>query len=425
MTITRSNHHTNNVNVPKLSPFSPQVRVGHHMLVIGGITATNAKAPKGEDGLLLGESQDVYVLNMKTLVWSQLELLTPSGKAAKLNLHGHSLVSDPYEKGMLYLFGGKDTIDGKRAAMETVVGAKKYQRRGQESHGWVINISEGTVASIPTKNTAPDNRYEHIGVSGNIEGVFLERALPPKRKPDVRLEPLMYIFGGSKVLEQGYCDPIMHQLVRVYTYTNPDLISVPTGVGGSVADVDMNDDHSISTRHTADCSSVYTMQQDYNEDEDDLKQPSIWEKKQLMEMSTGKIAHMHTPTNWGELKLALSSSFTEKRSAHLSSLSPTTTMSVESPERPGTSSRGTEGEESGGSSMVLSAKVQRKKELMRLRALGTIVLPIVKGKSYKNAKEAYFHKFPAPLPARRTYFSGTRGLDKSQSASGLLQKSLK
>jgi len=60
------------------------------MLIIGGITATNAKAPPrpGEDPLALGESQDCYVLNLKTLVWSQLELLTPSGKLSYYDM-GH------------------------------------------------------------------------------------------------------------------------------------------------------------------------------------------------------------------------------------------------------------------------------------------------------------------------------------------------
>lgn len=50
-------------------------------------TATNAKASArpGEDPLALGESQDCYVLNLKSLVWTQLEILTPSGKASKVS----------------------------------------------------------------------------------------------------------------------------------------------------------------------------------------------------------------------------------------------------------------------------------------------------------------------------------------------------
>jgi len=56
---------------------------------------------------------------------------------------------------------------------------------------------------------------------------------------------------------------------------------------------------------------------DVDEEEDELRQPSIWEKKQLMEMSTGHLSTLQTPSNWGELKLALSGSLTEKRSAHL------------------------------------------------------------------------------------------------------------
>jgi len=53
----------------------------------------------------------------------------------------------------------------------------------------------------------------------------------------------------------------MHQLVRVYTYTNPDLMSVPGvpgGAGGNNSVTGDFDDHTISTHHTADGSSVYT-----------------------------------------------------------------------------------------------------------------------------------------------------------------------
>ena len=56
---------------------------------------------------------------------------------------------------------------------------------------------------------APENRYEHIGVSGGVEGEFRNRAIAPKRKAEVRVEPLMYLFGGSRVVEQGYVNMCM------------------------------------------------------------------------------------------------------------------------------------------------------------------------------------------------------------------------
>ena len=34
--------------------------------------------------------------------------------------------------------------------METVSGAKKYQRRNTENYGWEINISEGTMCPLST-----------------------------------------------------------------------------------------------------------------------------------------------------------------------------------------------------------------------------------------------------------------------------------
>jgi hypothetical protein len=63
------------------------------------------------------------------------------------------------------------------------------------------------------------------------------------------------------------------------------------------------------------------------------------------------------------------------------------------------------GDGGGETTVGLSAKQKQKKEIARLKALGKQVLPIVKGKCYKDAKEAYFTKFPAPVPADRTYSS--------------------
>lgn len=162
------------------------------------------------------------------------------------------------------------------------------------------------------------------------------------------------------------------------------------------------------------------------EGDDDLRQPSIWEKKQTMEITNGKSTYIREPSSWAELKLALSVSQTDKRSSHQAgpSASLGASQSVGSFEdgggslsRPGTStSQSTEGggmegagaapgpaTDSGGTEMALSAKAMQKKQLKRLRALGQTILPIVKNKSYLAAKSSYFEAYPAPLPVARTY----------------------
>ena len=403
------------------------IRVGHMMLVIGGITATNAKSNKPAD---LQPNHDVYMLNLKTLYWSTIEISTSRGKTPKLNLHGHSLISDPYDEGIVYLFGGKDTIDGKRASLETVAGARKLLKRSShETHAWQIDLGAGVMNPIPARNLPPETRYEHIAVSCGQEGVFIPRDPPPKRKPETREEPLFMLFGGARVDQFGYCDPELVQLVRVYSYAYQDMMSQ---AGSSKQGKEEPDDMTISTRHT-EASALTGLPGLVDEDgevEENLRQPSIWEKKQTMEILAGKSQVIREPSSWAELKLALSVSQTDKRSSHQgggATLGASTSLaSLEAPtSRPGTamttSSTASNNDkeatggtgpatDSGGTEMALSAKAMKKKQLRKLRALGQTILPIVKNKSYLDAKKAYFTAFPAPAPANRTY-KGKASLD--------------
>ncbi len=420
------------------------VRVGHLMLVIGGITGTNAKAAGGT--LELTDNQDVMVLNMKTLVWSHLEILNIYGKPAKLNIHGHSLVADPYDEGILYLFGGKDTIDGKRAAMETIAGAKRLLKKQSEGHAFMIDLHQGTMRPIVADNMAPENRYEHLSQRAVVDGQAQERPPAPKRKAGMRIEPIMYLFGGARTESTGLCVPTMHSLVRVFTYTNPELMSIsgskaPRATESNPAEV--NDDESLSTHHTADASSVYTGIADAQiVDEDDLKQPSIWQKKQMMDIQTGSSQIMRVPSSWNELKLALSCSMTDKRSAHLppNSTSPggalgrsqsmqnTTSLSTLHADTHVNTGIDRESNDNSAqpkdeSTTGMSAKQIKRKEIERLRSLGHIVLPLVKGKAYKDAKNTYFTQYPAPVPPVRTYHANALTLTKSGSQSRLLSSS--
>jgi hypothetical protein len=124
----------------------------------------------------------------------------------------------------------------------------------------------------------------------------------------------------------------------------------------------------------------------------------------------------------------LSCSFTDKRSSHLAP-GATTTPVTESPAdtRPGTgqpavttSGAAENKSPTKESTTGLTAKQKQKREIMRLKALGSQVLPLVKGKAYKEAKETYFNKFPAPMPPLRTYETA---MGKSRSVSRLVDAS--
>jgi hypothetical protein len=405
------------------------IRVGHLMVVTGGITATNAKSSKPAD---LQPNHDVYVLNLKTLSWSTMDVSTANGKPAKLNLHGHSMISDPYDEGIVYLFGGKDTVDGKRASLESVAGAKNLLKRNpHDTHAWQLDLGAGVMSPIPARNLPPETRYEHVAVSCGQEGSFLARPPAPRRKPGTREEPLFLIFGGARVEHFGYCDPDIIQVVRVYSYAFQDMMSQASGSkapGNKVEDI--ADDMTISTRHTEGSAMTGLPGLVDEEGDGDLRQPSIWEKKQTMEITNGKSTFIREPSSWAELKLALSVSQTDKRSNHqagpAASLGASQSLGAledggGSLSRPGTStSQSTEGggregsgaaaaggngpaTDSGGAEMALSAKAMQKKQLKRLRALGQTILPIVKNKSYLAAKSSYFEAYPAPLPVARAY----------------------
>ena len=188
----------------------------------------------------------------------------------------------------------------------------------------------------------------------------------------------------------------------------------------------------IATRHT-EASALTGLPGLVDEDgevEENLRQPSIWEKKQTTDILAGKSQVIREPSSWAELKLALSVSQTDKRSSHQgggATLGASTSLgSLEAPtSRPGTamttSSTASNNDkeatggtgpatDSGGTEMALSAKAMKKKQLRKLRALGQTILPIVKNKSYLDAKKAYFTAFPAPTPANRTY-KGKASLD--------------
>ena len=329
-------------------------RVGDIMVVVGGITSTNAKP--FSSGEPVEENTDVMLFNLRTLTWSFLALqqgplssgLPP--KSARLQVHGHSLCLDPCDpsSGVLFVFGGKDTIDGRHAAQESVAGAKRLLKRAPASNAFTLDVKAGVLTPVDTGSLAPpEQRYEHVGISltdPSAPARSRDRPAPKKNYrgelvlPPPFEEPLLLIFGGSRTDHGGYCDNTVHELVRVRAWVNTNSVG-----GGHEADVDADGLSTHGSRLLPDggdqgpvssgvsVHSMHSMQSgNYSgagesthggessqgsaphDDDDADKRPSIWDKVQAQQQLAGLAPR--EPNNWVELKLSLSRSLTEKRS---------------------------------------------------------------------------------------------------------------
>ena len=157
-------------------------RVGGVMVVVGGITSTNAKP------FVTNESPppnyDVMVLDLATVTWSVLELHQGPGsggvrRATKLNLHGHSLSPDPYDpsSGILFVFGGKETVDGRQAAHESAAGAKRLLKKTRSENCTLqIDVRTGAVWEVDYDGGKSGQRGALLGAAGSSSGASVSSA---------------------------------------------------------------------------------------------------------------------------------------------------------------------------------------------------------------------------------------------------------
>ena len=399
-------------------------RVGEILVIVGGITSTNAKPFVSDEPPV--ENNDVIILNLQTATWSVLEFFAPHRKPSRLNLHGFSLAVDPFSpnSGILFLFGGKDTIDGKRAAHESAAGAKRLLKKAKGTNFTLqIDLHKCLVTQVDYKGSAPERRYQHVGVALHDDELTKRPKLMPRmtvagvKLPPPVEEPVMMIFGGAKVEQGGYCDNVLYQLVRTRAYIDTEV----EDAGESVHE----DAHSVASGaasvHDSSVGSVghpVDPHEDFHEDEDDNDRPaSIWEKVQKQHRLAGE--ETRDPSTWAELKLALSTSLTEKHfgqtaksmaagtdiSAHSHHASTSRLPSVvngssvqdlkleaakEAPAAVATSS--------------FAKALEAKKQMQKIRALSASVLPLVKGKhlSFIKAKETYLQSYPPQMMSRST-----------------------
>jgi len=138
--------------------------LGDNLIVVGGITGVTAQQRHDMNMI----TSDVMMLNTKTLTWQYLDIYDSRGRATNLRLHGHSLVAER-PGGALLLFGGRETVEAKRAAIE-IAPAKGVKVKAPPVC-WRLEISD-QVRATPFMVKGPhfEMRYGHVGVAatGNV-----------------------------------------------------------------------------------------------------------------------------------------------------------------------------------------------------------------------------------------------------------------
>lgn len=205
------------------------------MVVLGGITGT----PKslGQD---YANMTDAMLLNLKTLSWSYIKLWDRNGRTARFNYHGFTMAADiPNNPTTMLIFGGKEVVDNKAAS------TSKHHPPASNVYAayntFTLNISDGTLTPMKLRDDSSalmDNRFGHLGVHAmSVEGIhhhfdLLARPKKQEKKKNqprvfdplmllpVKVEPLLYVFGGSNIDHGGFCDPILYELVKIQSSTD-------------------------------------------------------------------------------------------------------------------------------------------------------------------------------------------------------------
>lgn len=217
-------------------------KVGNCMVVLGGITGT----PKslGQD---YANMTDAMLLNLKSLSWSYIKLWDRTGRTARFNFHGFSMSADiPNNPTTVFIFGGKEVVDNKAASTskQNPPATNVYAAYNT----FTLNISDGTLTPLKLRDdssTLMDNRFGHLGVPAmSVEGIHhhFELLAKPKKQEKkknqprvfdpltllpIKVEPLLYVFGGSDIDHGGFCDPILYELVKIQSSSENPYTPLP------------------------------------------------------------------------------------------------------------------------------------------------------------------------------------------------------
>jgi len=221
-------------------------KVGNFMVVVGGITGT----PKSSHIQDYASMSDVMLLNLKSLTWSYLKLWDRHGRPSKFNFHGFSMCSDfQNNPNGLFIFGGREVVDSKVASMSKI--NPPSQSSNAAFNTFLLNISDGSLTPVKLRedsSIAMENRFGHMGVSAisvDVTHQHYDNASKPKKadkiKPQrrildplkllpIKVEPILYVFGGSNTERGGFCDPVLLELVKIQSCTENPYIPFTNNV---------------------------------------------------------------------------------------------------------------------------------------------------------------------------------------------------
>ena len=201
------------------------------MLVMGGITGT----PKSFQNQDFSNMSDAMLLNLKNLTWSYLKLWDRHGRPVRFNFHGFSMASElPTSPTNVFIFGGKEVVDSKVASSSKQNPPQPNVYAGYNT--FTLNITDGVLTPLKLRDDSSafmENRFGHMGVSAvSVEVIHQHfeaaakqrkaekqktqrRILDPLKLLPIKVEPLLFTFGGSNIDRGGFCDPILYELVKI------------------------------------------------------------------------------------------------------------------------------------------------------------------------------------------------------------------
>eukprot|EP00607_Mallomonas_marina_P010099 CAMPEP_0182419158 /NCGR_PEP_ID=MMETSP1167-20130531/3557_1 /TAXON_ID=2988 /ORGANISM="Mallomonas Sp, Strain CCMP3275" /LENGTH=524 /DNA_ID=CAMNT_0024593815 /DNA_START=708 /DNA_END=2282 /DNA_ORIENTATION=- len=415
--------------------------VGDHIIYVGGIVAAHRPQQYVDpedafDPVLSSENAkeqvflngDVMALNIKSWTWSTIEITSMTFEPVSVGLHGHTMVMDPHNENQMIIFGGKETGD-MRKLMDYKSNTKSSyqpQKRSIRCRALQLNLSQRMLSAWKVSNDFPEDRYGHTCVSlplqhkNEPENNDTHRAYYHKasdnRSVDAAMdddredteEEIMFVFGGSKAKEGGFCAPDVHVLVRTIRWADNNQLS-RTG--------SPNVDHTPSralSGDTFDSRSVYSERPlgDGKNIADDMNSPK---HKLMQKASLGQVDNTYdeikrallisrctrehglegnqplpTLTGW---EVSSRSSRGSRRSVRSAGASRPFTAPGQ---LPGRSASNIEANNSAPINQNALADLAKKQSRAKVKSLSNELPPLIHGMTLVQAKNTYRKLHPAP-----------------------------
>lgn len=348
-------------------------RVGDSLVIIGGISgAVKTTVHASQD---TATNTDVMIFNMRTSIWSFVKLWEPSGQPARFSLHGFSTaldVTNTDHPQSIIVFGGRDIVTKTAASISRTTPVPCSTGRNfskSNTNTFIIDLTDSSITPVKSATMLPSDRYGHMGMAAASVDVLcnqykpsafptkpLKRQMTLRKKSPLtqtphRIEAMKYVFGGANMERGGFTDPVLYALMRIRSAadnpyvparpvtTNSSVPSPVSELGHTGLDDASCGDESMEYSRDGDDSRAESRSLFYREGDDDdfsqddgggnslsttesqdyLSKPSsIWANVQMQQNGGSKNGNginrmdIKQPTNWLELKLAISAPLSQR-----------------------------------------------------------------------------------------------------------------